>query len=161
MMQITMAYDKVLLTDGGVCGILSTALEKKVQEAVEGVRTVGKIDRKMFADIATDIATDEVVITGTQIGHIRERHPDDFERVLRHIPMAVSDPDYILDDPARATAIIFKRIEEDDERYRIILRLATSSDEDGLKNSIITAFQISEKKWGKYLRNKRIVYKKE
>ena len=53
-----------------------------------------------------------------------------------------------------------KKIHREDGGYRVILRLATSSDDKDKKNSIITAFYISEKKWNKYLRNKIILYKR-
>ena len=41
----------------------------------EAVKTVGRIDRKLYSCVAPDILTDEVVITDERIEHIKERHP--------------------------------------------------------------------------------------
>ena len=41
---------------------------------------VGKINREIYKCITDDIVTDEVVITDNQIQHIKDRHPNDYER---------------------------------------------------------------------------------
>ena len=43
---------------------------------------------------------------------------------------------------------------------QIVLRVCTSEDEYGYKNSIISCWEISEKRLQNYLRNKRILYKR-
>ena len=42
--------------------------------------TIGKINPKIYQCVTKDIMTDEVIITETQIRHIKERHPNDYER---------------------------------------------------------------------------------
>ena len=44
------------------------------------MRFIGKIDRKIYSCISEVILDDEVIITEERIAHIKERHPDDFER---------------------------------------------------------------------------------
>ena len=129
------------------------------------VRYVGKIDLKIYRCVTADIRTDEVVITEKQVQHVLQGHPQDAHRyTLRDLAKVVAEPDYILRDVheehACDTAIVMKRFAAEDGGCRVILRLATSREPEGIKNSIITAFYVSEKKWGKYLRNKIILYKR-
>ncbi len=44
---------------------------------------------------------------------------------------------------------------------QVVLRIATSKDDPEYKNSIISCWNISEKRLQNYLRNKQILYKKE
>ncbi|MEG2642046.1 MAG: hypothetical protein RSA71_06160, partial [Eubacterium sp.] len=71
------------------------------------------------------------------------------------------EPDYILRDNTPNFAVLLKKIEVEDEHFRLIVKLATESDNPAFKNSVITFLKISDKKWGKYLRNKEILYKRE
>ena len=126
------------------------------------VSYLGKLNKDIYKCVTDDISTDEVVITNKQVKHIFEGHPEkQNSNILNELFEAIYNPDYILqdsyEDHIKDTAIVMKHIEQGG--YRIILRLATSSDV-GKKNSVISAFFISEKKWEKYLRNKKILYKK-
>lgn len=130
------------------------------------VRYVGKIDREIYKCVTPDITTDEVVITEERVRHIFEEHPQkEHARVLAELEETLAHPDYILQDShiehQTDTAIVLKLFQNDKSGYRTILRLATSADSNENKNSIITSFFISEKKWEKYLRNKTILYKRE
>ena len=44
------------------------------------VHSIGKIDREIYKCITEDIRTDEVIITDNQIQHIKDRHPEAYER---------------------------------------------------------------------------------
>lgn len=72
----------------------------------------------------------------------------------------IQAPDYILAD-APNTGLILKRIETDGVRMQVVLRLHTSTDSPQFKNSVISAWTISEARWNNYLRNKTILYKSE
>ena len=123
---------------------------------------VCNLDRSIYACVSSNISTDEVVITPKQIVHILEAHTEkEHARVFERLAESVQAPDYIIKDADPQTAVILKMfIDENEERYRVILKLATN-DPQHPKNSIITAFYISEKKWNKYLRNKIILYKRD
>ena len=108
------------------------------------VHSIGKIDREIYKCITEDIRTDEVIITDNQIQHIKDRHPD-----------------YIVETPKPNTALILKEIITEKEKFKTVLRLATSVDNKEYKNSIITFMKIDEKEWNRLLRNKRVLYKKE
>ena len=122
---------------------------------------IGKIDRNIYKCITNDIVTDEVVITDTQIKHIMERHPGDYERFYGYLPEIVENPDYILSGNKPDTAFIMKCIIRENECFQLILRLKTSMDPKNYKNSIITFLKIDKRKWDKYLRNKTVLYKRE
>ena len=122
---------------------------------------VGKIDRNIFSCITEDIVTDEVIITEKQIAHIRERHPNDYERYSGFFQEIISSPDYILEANKPNTAVLLKEIRDESEVSKTILKIATSIDEAGYKNSIITFMKIDTKEWNRLLRNKRILYKRE
>ena len=46
---------------------------------------VGKINKDIYKCVTTDIATDEVIITDNQIQHIKDRHPNDYERFSQYL----------------------------------------------------------------------------
>ena len=121
---------------------------------------VGKIDREIYKCITEDITTDEVIITDERIEHIKEHHPGHYERIGPYLKDAVEDPDYILKD-AKNTGLILKRTELEDVRIQTVLRVHTTSDKEGYKNSIISAWEISESRWENYINNKVILYKRK
>lgn len=126
------------------------------------VHPVGKIDKEVYKCITEDIVTDEVIITDERIGHIKERHPNDYEKYCEYLKLIVEEPDYIVETKKPNTALILKEIKESNERqFKTVLRLTTSTDNPGFKNSIITFMKINEKEWNRLLRNKLILYKKE
>ncbi len=121
---------------------------------------IGKINKQIYKCITDDIITDEVVITDVQIQHIKDRHPQDYERFKQYFPEIIQNPDYILAANKPNTAFILKTFNIKDENFQLILRIITSNDPIEYKNSIITFLKVSDKKWNKYLRNKKILYKK-
>lgn len=121
---------------------------------------IGKIDIKKFEKISNDITVEEVILTDKQVEHIKERHPNDYERYFKYIKSIVENPDYIIRDTKPNTGFLLKEFLEDDKRFQLILRLQTSGDISGYKNSIITFLKISEKKYNQYLRNKEIVWRR-
>lgn len=135
--------------------------ESKAKEEPQ-VHSVGKIDKDIYKCVTDDLITDEVVITDRQIDHIKERHPNDFERYKQYFSTIVSEPDYIIEASKPKTALVLKEIRtQDNEVFKTVVRLATSEDNPEYKNSIITFMKIDEKEWNRLLRNKNILYKRE
>ena len=122
---------------------------------------IGKINKNIYKCVTEDITTEEVIITDNQINHIKNRHPNDYENFSSYFSDILSDPDFILEANKPNTAFILKQITENDLTVRLILRLQTSQDPKGYKNSIITFLKIDIKTWNKYLRNKKILYRKD
>lgn len=125
------------------------------------MHSIGKIDIEIYKCVTDDITTDEVIITDTQIAHIKERHPNDYEKYFSYIGEIVKSPDYILEANKPDTAFILKRIEDNGKNYQVILRLKTSSAPEDYKNSVITFLKVAEKRYSRYLRTKKILYKSE
>ena len=122
---------------------------------------IDKINKNIYKCVTEDITTEEVIITDNQINHIKNRHPNDYEIFSSYFSDILSDPDFILEANKPNTAFILKQITENDLTVQLILRLQTSQDPKGYKNSIITFLKIDIKTWNKYLRNKKILYRKD
>lgn len=122
---------------------------------------IGKINKNIYKCVTEDITTEEVIITDNQINHIKNRHPNDYENFSSYFSDILSDPDFILEANKPNTDFILKQITENDLTVQLILRLQTSQDPKGYKNSIITFLKIDIKTWNKYLRNKKILYRKD
>lgn len=125
------------------------------------VHSVGKIDKNIYKCITDDIVTDEVIITDERIGHIKERHPNDYERFCSYIPEIIAHPDYIIEANKPNTGVILKEIEEHGEKFKLVLRIKVEGDPDEYKNSIMTFWHIGETTWKKSLKNKKVLYKRE
>ena len=122
---------------------------------------IGKINVEKYKCVADDIITDEVIITDKQIQHIKDRHPNDYERFYTYFKEIIEDPDYIIEANKKYTALLLKEITENTTQFKTVLRLATSNDDPEFKNSIITFMKINDKEWNRLLKNKKILYKSE
>ena len=134
---------------------------KETSDGGGAVYTIGRIDIEKYRSVSDSIRTDEVVVTDERLEHIKQRHPNDFERYSQYIAEMLENPQYILADPVPNTAVILQEIIEEGEHFRLVLKIAITEDVPHKKNSIITFLKISEKKFRKYLRNKEILYKSE
>jgi len=121
---------------------------------------VGKININIYKCVTEDITTDDAIITDNQILHIKEHHPNDFEKYMELIPDILASPDYILEANKPYTAFLLREFENNGKSFQLILRLKTSKDPDGYKNSIITFLKIDKKRYERYLRTKKILYNK-
>lgn len=141
----------------------NTAASKniKAENAMSDIQYVGKINREIFKVISDDIQTDEVIITDVQIEHIKERHPNDYEDFYNSLRETDEKPEYVFQSDEPNSALVMNRVDCNRKSLVIVLRLKISTDPDNYKNSIITLMGISEKKRKKYIRNKKILYKRE
>ncbi len=122
---------------------------------------IGRIDREIFRCIAEDIVTEEVVMTDNQLQHILQRHPEVFPAVLDVLRDILRDPDYIIEDKHPYTGLVVRRLETGSESLQVVLRICTSEDQPGYKNSVISCWEISERRLQNYLRNKKILYNRQ
>lgn len=119
------------------------------------------LDPSIYKVITTLITTTQVIITDRQLEHIRERRPDISETVMEQLEKIISSPDYIIETDMPNTANILKHLEINGKGYQLILRIKTDSDPVEFQNSIITLMSVNEKRYRQYLRNRRILYKRE
>ena len=125
------------------------------------VNFVCKIDRSLYRVVEQDLVTDEVIITEQQLLHIEEGHPGDYDRLAAYVPDVLQQPDYILRGNRPHTALVLKQISTPEMTAEVVLRLKVSGDPEEYKNSIITMWNISQKRFRRLLRQSEILYKKE
>lgn len=119
------------------------------------------LDIKLYQCVSISVQTSEVIITEERMDHIRERHPNDYERFCSYIPLMIAEPDYIVAANRANTAVVLKEVEENGEKFKLILRLKTPEAPEEYKNSVISFWHIGETTWKKTIKNKRILYKRE
>ncbi|MGN0601720.1 MAG: PBECR2 nuclease fold domain-containing protein [Oscillospiraceae bacterium] len=122
---------------------------------------IGKIDIEKYKCVTNDITTDEVIITDERIQHIKDRHPNDYEKYCFYMSEVISNPEYIVEANKPNTALVLKSFSDGRESFKTVLRLVTSTDNKEFKNSIITFMKINDKEWDRLIRNKKILYKSE
>ena len=122
---------------------------------------IGHIDIEKYRGVSPHIRTDEVIITEERIAHIMARHPNDFERFAQYLGCIVESPDYILEANKPHTAFLLKEFLSEGEKFQVILRLSVEGDAPGYKNSVITFLRVEDKRYRRYLRTKKILYKSE
>lgn len=125
------------------------------------LHNLGTLDWNIYGCITDKHITGDIVITDEQLLHIRDKHPDAYPEVIRYLRNTLDDPDYILRDKRPNTGIVIKRVLRDKNNILLAVRICTSEDKQGYKNSVITSWKIAEKRLENYLRNKEVIYKKE
>lgn len=161
-------WKKTFVDNGSKDGLTLATIGSIIENTVsmvksEGsnVQTVGRIDIEKYRCITDEIATDEVIITPERIQHIEERHPGDYEQFVKYVADILENPDYILEANKPNTGVILKEIEENGEKFKVILRVKVESDPAEYRNSILSFWQIGETTWKKNVKNKKILYKRE
>lgn len=128
---------------------------------MKDIHIVGMINREIFKVVTEDILTEEVIITNERIEHIRNNHPGDYEKFKNYISKALRDPEYIFASDEPNTTLVVDSVNLNGESFVVILRIKVSIDPEEYKNSILTLMSLSERKKKKYIRNKKILYKRE
>ena len=113
------------------------------------MKTICSLDLDIYSCICKDIITTDVVLIDERILHIKEHHPNDYEKYGGYIREMIENPDYILEANREKDkrGLILKAFTSSDEQFRLVLRLATASDKKGLKNSVITFQYVSRKEY--------------
>lgn len=125
------------------------------------VNFVCRLDKELYSVVSSEIETTEVVITDQQIVHINEGHPGMYERLSPYLAEIIQNPDYILRANRPSSALVLKRIALEDTVAEVVLRLKVTGDSKDYKNSIISLWGISEKRYRRLLRQSEILYKHE
>lgn len=131
---------------------------KNPQEQKINPYIVGKIDKNRYKSISNNITTKDVVLLPKQIEHIEERHKGVYLKYKNEINNILDNPDYIFKDPKhKNTALLIKKY---DNNVEVVLKLNTDT-KNNFKNSIITMWEIKDKRLERYKQTHEIVYKKE
>lgn len=125
---------------------------------MEDYINIGKIDINVYSKLCNKkIVTDEVIITYKQIEHINEERIGIYDKYKNELKNIITNPDYIIKDPKhKETGLIIKRY---DKNAVVVLKLNTETEER--KNSIITIWEIKDKRLDRYLLTHETIYKKE
>ena len=125
------------------------------------VYSLGNLNWEIYQSITDRYVTNEVVITEEQLRHIKKRHQEAYQDVLHYLKETLDSSDYIVKDSHPDTGLVIKEIRREAMIFLLVLKIATSSDKSGYKNSVISGWRITEKRLKNYLRNKKLIYKKE
>ena len=135
--------------------------EKYVKEPQENKihpYIIGKIDTNRYKNIANNITTKDVVLLPKQIEHIEERHKGVYDKYKNELTNILNNPDYIFKDPKhKNTALLVRKY---DNNIEVVLKLNTDT-KNNFKNSIITMWEIKDKRLERYKETHQIIYKKE
>ncbi len=131
------------------------------KRAVSNLHYIGKLDIEIYKCVTADIQTDEVIITDERVQHIKERHPNDFERYCQYMREIIENPEYIVEANKPKSALLLKTFTEGEDVFKTVLRLITSDDDPAFKNSIITFMKIDDKEYKRLVKNKKVLYKSE
>lgn len=122
---------------------------------------IGKLDKNKLKSYNQKIITEDVVLTGERIKHIKEHHPGDYEKYSRYIPEIINTPDYIINDNKNIDTLLYmKTIKENEINIQIVVKLNTNEKEKYKQNSILTFWKVKTKTYNQIIRNKEILWKK-
>ena len=115
-------------------------------------QSLGKLNTQPLIREFGKLQTDEIILTKERSEHIRIHHPQDYSYFEKYGIDAVTSPDEILRDLKHdGTIFMVKHLSE--TNLNVVVRLALDTDQERLKNSVMTFFRIRERNLVK-LRNK-------
>lgn len=123
-------------------------------------RNLGKINTDVLEKEFGKIQTDEIIITNERIGHIKQRHPEDYDLFEQYGGESVTSPDLIIKD-IKNTGTVFMVKKLPETNLNVVVRVVLETDDSKLKNSVMTFYRIREKNLRKLIEKNRLLYKKE
>lgn len=106
------------------------------------------------------LQTNEIIVTKERLGHIRQRHAEDFALFDEYAAMTVSSPDLVLKDTNNdGTVFVVKHPPY--TNLNVVIRLALGTDEGGHKNSVMTFYRIRERNLKKLKNKHKTLYNRE
>lgn len=121
---------------------------------------LGKLNTQPLGSEFGKLKTDELIITNERIEHIKIRHPEDFELFEQYSLLVVNEPEFVIkDEKNKNTVFITKKLEN--TNLNLVVKIILETDEDDLKNSVMTFYRIRDKNLKKLINKNRTLYKKE
>ena len=125
-----------------------------------GLRVLGRIDERALKKEFGDLRTEEVIVTEERIKHIQERHSQDVTLFELYGKETVSEPDLIIKDGKnKGTVFMIKYLP--DCNINVVVRLVLETEDEGLKNSVMTVYRIRTRNLEKLLKKNKVIYRKE
>ena len=119
---------------------------------------IGDLDLESYRRFFPDIRSSEVVMTHERIHHIVSGHPEIAENDFLYLRQLIESPDYVFADSSPNTVRLMKAFSDAGKWYRIIVRLSIVGDDEGHKNSVLTFYSISQKRYDRYVRNEKLLF---
>ena len=114
-----------------------------------------RLNKALYKKINPNLTTRKVIITFKQIQHINEKRNNVYDKYKKKLANIIKHPDYIIvDTKHKDTGLVIKQF---DKNVIVVLKLSTESKK--LKNSIITIWEIKNKRLQRYLNTHEIIYK--
>ncbi|MCM1268334.1 MAG: PBECR2 nuclease fold domain-containing protein [Bacteroidales bacterium] len=124
------------------------------------ILSLGTLNVSVFEKEFGKLRTNEIIITGERITHIREHHLIDYELFEKYGAQCVQNPDYIIkDNKNKNTVFMIKKLSN--TNLNVVSKLALDTDKKELKNSVMTFYRIRERNLTKLLSKNIILYKKK
>lgn len=121
---------------------------------------IGKLNIQPLEQEFGKLQTDEVIVTNERLEHIKIHHPQDFELFKTFGVEAVTQPNEIIKDIKHSgTVFMIKSIP--DTNLNVVVRLALETDDEGLKNSVMTFYRIRNSNLNKLRKKNKPLYNKE
>lgn len=125
------------------------------------VTFVGEISNQKLLELEFGtLATADVVLTDEREVHIVERHPADYALFCNHMRTVISEPDMILKDAKNENTVFYIR-QVENTGLNVIIKLSLAENNDGRKNSIMTAYQIGQSSLKRLKKKNPILYSRE
>ena len=139
--------------------ILNGKSTKEVANVAE-IKSLGKIRIDLLKKEFGVIRTDDIIITSERLDHIKERHPEDYDLFKLYGESSVQNPDFIVKDEKHlGTIFMIKKLPE--TNLNVVVRVVLETDDEKLKNSVMTFYRIREKNLKKMMDKNKVLYKKE
>jgi len=127
---------------------------------MEEIRSLGKINTEILRKEFGKIQTDDIIITGERLSHIKIRHPEDYDFFEQYGMVCVTQPDIIVKDvKSQGTVFMIKRLPS--TNLNVVVRVVLETDNPSLKNSVMTFYRIRETNLQKLINKNYLLYKKE
>lgn len=111
-------------------------------------KKVGEIDETVIRLMNLSIVPDAPILLGEQnIQHMKEKHPEDFEKYGDKIREILNNPDYIAKHPRKPSIEYIKIFYDDDKDRRVLVAVRATT--KGI-HFARTLFEMSDDKVKKY-----------
>lgn len=97
-----------------------------------------------------------VELTEERLDHIRQHHPEDFDKCVNYLIPAIQEPDLILDDHKNPLTAMFIKC-FDEAGINVVIKLALSSDENS-RSFVVTIHPVGARSIQKLSKKNIVVY---
>lgn len=126
------------------------------------IQNLGRIDVNLIKSEFGVPFTDEIIVTGERLEHIKRRHPEDYFLFQQYGIEAIANPDMIISDGKNDnTMFMIKRLPQ--TNLNVVVKVAVDIERPGYKNSVITFYRIRNRNVEKLKKKdgNKLLYTKE